>query len=112
MVLPAPVGPTIATVLPAGTLKVRPEHRVRGIVAEGDVLECDVAAHVLQIRSVRAAPRRRPLVSEHVEKIGAVPGAWKKSSEMKPASCSRRPIIIMAKPTKLTIAPTLISPLP
>ena len=43
--LPAPDGPTTASVLPAGTVKVTAlQHDAFGIVAEHDILEADLAA--------------------------------------------------------------------
>ena len=48
MVLPAPVGPTIATVWPGSTFSDRPSMSgLSRVVAEGDVLQRDPAAQLL-----------------------------------------------------------------
>src|SRR5947207_15842990 len=72
VVLPLPVGPTIASVVPAGTFKLMSEHRVRtaaigfghtvrsgsgtsGRIREGEMAEIDFAARLGALRDFRVA---------------------------------------------------------
>ncbi len=101
-------------------------HRAAGRDAETQVPQCRMRSARSRTKRCRIPRRRAPPPATTARRVfrAALPWyraprrnrtsewVWKNRPEMKPANCSSWPISIIANPTKLTMPPTLTSPLP
>ncbi len=85
------------------------QRRTQAIVGEVEILEIDVAPGPAEIDAVRLV-EHRCLRVEHAEEIGKH-RHLEEDALTKPDAWSMRLISMAAKPMKLTICPTVASPL-